>query len=82
MKNLFLILVFFFIHACLFGQTDRMAAVDNIQKFLPDFPDYGMPLTIRHFIHHTSGVRDYPSDSTGMRDKYRVLNSMPAGYRD
>ncbi|MFK8012111.1 MAG: serine hydrolase domain-containing protein [Marinicellaceae bacterium] len=32
---------------------------DNIQKYLPDFPDYGEPLTIRHFIHHTSGVRDY-----------------------
>ena len=32
---------------------------DSIQKYLPDFPDYGKPLTIRHFIHHTSGVRDY-----------------------
>lgn len=31
---------------------------DTVQKFLPDFPDYGYPLTIRHFIHHTSGVRD------------------------
>jgi CubicO group peptidase (beta-lactamase class C family) len=32
---------------------------DSIQKYLPDFPDYGKPLTIRHFIHHTSGIRDY-----------------------
>ena len=32
---------------------------DEIQKFLPDFPEYEAPLTIRHFIHHTSGVRDY-----------------------
>lgn len=31
----------------------------KIQRYLPDFPDYGYPLTIRHFIHHTSGVRDY-----------------------
>ncbi len=31
---------------------------DPVQKFLPDFPDYGYELTIRHFIHHTSGVRD------------------------
>ena len=30
-----------------------------IQTYLPDFPDYGSPLTIRHFVHHTSGVRDY-----------------------
>ena len=32
---------------------------DEIQKYLPDFPKYDAPLTIRHFIHHTSGVRDY-----------------------
>jgi CubicO group peptidase (beta-lactamase class C family) len=32
---------------------------DRIQKYLPDFPEYDAPLTIRHFIHHTSGVRDY-----------------------
>ncbi len=30
-----------------------------IQTYLPDFPDYGAPLTIRNFVHHTSGVRDY-----------------------
>ena len=32
---------------------------DKIQKYLPDFPEYDTPLTIRHFIHHTSGVRDF-----------------------
>ena len=32
---------------------------DKIQNYFPDFPEYGSPLTIRHFIHHTSGVRDY-----------------------
>ena len=32
---------------------------DKIQKYLPDFPIYNSTLTIRNFIHHTSGVRDY-----------------------
>jgi CubicO group peptidase (beta-lactamase class C family) len=31
---------------------------DRVQKYLPDFPEYNAPLTLRHFIHHTSGVRD------------------------
>lgn len=31
----------------------------EIQTYLPDFPRYQAPLTIRHFIHHTSGVRDF-----------------------
>ncbi|WP_224484512.1 serine hydrolase domain-containing protein [Robertkochia aurantiaca] len=30
-----------------------------IQRYLPDFPEYDAELTLRHFIHHTSGVRDY-----------------------
>ena len=31
---------------------------DKVQKYLPDFPEYESPITIQHFIHHTSGVRD------------------------
>ncbi|MBT8221333.1 MAG: beta-lactamase family protein [Bacteroidia bacterium] len=31
----------------------------EIQTYLPDFPRYEHPLTIRNFVHHTSGVRDY-----------------------
>jgi len=43
----------------LLEEQGKLDLDDNIQKYLPDFPDYGKPLTIRHFIHHTSGVRDY-----------------------
>lgn len=43
----------------LLEEQGKLSLDDRIQKFLPDFPDYGSPLTIRHFIHHTSGVRDY-----------------------
>ena len=31
---------------------------DKIQKFFPDFPEYDVPITIKHLIHHTSGIRD------------------------
>ena len=43
----------------LLEEQGKLDLDDKIQKFLPDFPEYGSPLTIRHFIHHTSGVRDY-----------------------
>jgi CubicO group peptidase (beta-lactamase class C family) len=43
----------------LLEEQGKLDLDDRIQKFLPDFPDYGYPLTIWHFIHHTSGVRDY-----------------------
>ena len=40
----------------LWGEVDLDAPV---QRYLPDFPDYADPPTVRHLIHHTSGVRDY-----------------------
>lgn len=31
---------------------------DDIRKLIPELPDYGSPITARHLIHHTSGLRD------------------------
>ncbi len=38
------------------GELDLDAPV---QRHIPEFPDYADPPTIRHLVHHTSGVRDY-----------------------
>ncbi len=32
---------------------------DDIHKYLPDLPDFGHPITIRHLLHHTSGMRSF-----------------------
>jgi CubicO group peptidase (beta-lactamase class C family) len=32
---------------------------DPIRKYLPEMPFYAEAITIRHLIHHTSGLRDY-----------------------
>ena len=32
---------------------------DGVQKWIPEIPDYGRPIAIRHLLHHTSGLRDY-----------------------
>jgi CubicO group peptidase (beta-lactamase class C family) len=31
---------------------------DDIRHYLPDFPDYGTTISVRHLLHHTSGIRD------------------------
>src|SRR3984893_12540924 len=31
---------------------------DNIHQYIPELPDYGHPITLRHMLHHTSGLRD------------------------
>lgn len=36
-----------------------LALDDRLQQHLPEMPLYDRPVTIRHLLHHTSGVRDY-----------------------
>jgi CubicO group peptidase (beta-lactamase class C family) len=33
----------------------------NVRQFVPEVPDYGAPITVRHLLYHTSGLRDYLS---------------------
>ncbi|MFC1563345.1 serine hydrolase domain-containing protein [candidate division KSB1 bacterium] len=37
----------------------KLSLDDNIRRFIPEMPEYETPVTIRHLVHHTSGVRDY-----------------------
>lgn len=34
---------------------------DDVRKHLPEFPDFEKTITIRHLVHHTSGLRDWTS---------------------
>ena len=37
----------------------KLALDDNVRKWLPELPEYEWPITLRHMIYHTSGLRDY-----------------------
>ncbi|MHB1193027.1 MAG: serine hydrolase domain-containing protein [Longimicrobiales bacterium] len=39
----------------------RLSLDDGVRKYIPELPDFGHPLTIRHLVHHTSGIRDWPA---------------------
>jgi len=43
------------------NERGKLSLDDNIRKYLPEMPEYKWPITIRHLIHHTSGIRDYES---------------------
>ncbi|MFQ6109001.1 MAG: serine hydrolase domain-containing protein [Candidatus Aminicenantales bacterium] len=43
----------------LLATRGKLSLDDDIRKYIPEMPDYGTPITIRHLIHHTSGLRDY-----------------------
>jgi len=38
---------------------EKLSLDDDIRAYLPEMPDYGEPITIRHLLHHTSGIREY-----------------------
>ncbi|MEP7322822.1 MAG: serine hydrolase [Saprospiraceae bacterium] len=42
-------------------QEGKIALDDDIRKYLPEVPDFGHVITIKHLLHHTSGLRDWPS---------------------
>jgi CubicO group peptidase (beta-lactamase class C family) len=42
----------------LLAQEGKLSLDDEARKYIPELPDFGEPITIRHLIHHTSGLRD------------------------
>ena len=45
----------------LLAREGKLSLDDPARKYLPEIPDYGAPLTIRHMLNHTSGLRDWGS---------------------
>lgn len=43
------------------AREGKLSLDDDIRKYVPEMPDYGAPITIRHLLHHTSGLRDWGS---------------------
>ncbi|HEY0672085.1 MAG TPA: serine hydrolase domain-containing protein, partial [Longimicrobiales bacterium] len=42
----------------LLAEQGKLSLDDDIRKHLPELHDFGTPITIRHLVHHTSGLRD------------------------
>jgi CubicO group peptidase (beta-lactamase class C family) len=71
----------------------KLSLDDNIRTYIPKMPEYEKPITIRHLIHHTSGLRDYltleylagksdfdyytPKDSVVAISRQKALNFLP-----
>jgi len=39
----------------------KISLDDDIREYIPELPDYGDVITIRHLLNHTSGLRDWGS---------------------
>jgi CubicO group peptidase (beta-lactamase class C family) len=41
------------------AKQGKISLDDDIRNYLPDIPDFGKTITIRHLLHHTSGLRSW-----------------------
>src|SRR5215467_13187076 len=42
----------------LLAQQGKLSLDADVRKYIPELPDFGQRITIRHLVHHTSGLRD------------------------
>lgn len=43
----------------LLAQQGKLSIDDDVRKHVPEVPDYGSTITLRHLLTHTSGLRDW-----------------------
>ena len=60
--------------ANILAQDRTVALDDGVRQWLPELPAYASPITLRHLIHHTGGLRDYLNlfPLAGSHDYYAV----------
>ncbi|BDU19978.1 serine hydrolase [Dyella sp. GSA-30] len=42
----------------LLAQDGKLSLDDDVRRYLPELPDFGQVIRIRHLLNHTSGLRD------------------------
>jgi CubicO group peptidase (beta-lactamase class C family) len=70
------------------ARDGRLSLDDDVRKWIPELPDFGHRITVRHLVHHLSGIRDYlalrslagdPADGVfGDEDVYAILGRQRA----
>jgi len=40
------------------AQEGKLSLDDQATKYVPELPNFGVPITLQHLLHHTSGLRD------------------------
>jgi CubicO group peptidase (beta-lactamase class C family) len=61
------------------AEEGRLSFDDPLPKYLPDFPVYAQKITLRHLLHHTSGLPvfdDLISAKHGVNDKTTAMEML------
>ena len=62
----------------LLAQDGTLSIDDPVRKYVPELPDFGTPILIRHFLNHTSGLRSqWPMLSLAGRPPGAAVHTVP-----
>lgn len=55
----------------LLEEQGKLSLSDDVHKYIPQFPDFGYPITIKHLLSQSSGLADFSAlkEIAGWRDK-------------
>lgn len=62
----------------LLAEDGKLSIDDPVRKYVPELPDFGTPILIRHFLNHTSGLRSqWPMLSLAGRPPGTAVHTVP-----
>jgi CubicO group peptidase (beta-lactamase class C family) len=66
----------------LLEQEGKLSLNDDVRKYIPELPDYGKIVTLRHMMQHTSGLKDWGAVAamTGWPRSTKTYNNDDALY--
>jgi CubicO group peptidase (beta-lactamase class C family) len=70
---------FFAMAIMLLAEDGRLGYEDRLSAFFPQLPSWGAEISVRHLLHHTSGLPGYVqffSSSVGVHDWAREINGV------
>lgn len=79
-----------FTAACmvLLDEEGKLSLDDDVRKYIPELPEYKQTVTLRHMLHHTSGLPEYLSllyktgdfvDELDFFDEKKAIEAMAKG---
>jgi len=57
----------------------KLSLDDDVHKYLPELPDYGVKVTLNHLLHHTSGIKEW-SDIVELEGWPRTSRAISQDY--
>jgi CubicO group peptidase (beta-lactamase class C family) len=64
----------------LLEQQGKLSLENDVRKYIPELPDYGTIIKLKHLVHQTSGIKDWEAiaDLAGLETGTKIYNNEDA----